>query len=158
MKKGEVLCYISSLLSTPIMKSTSCKSNSKAIMLVDDSEVDNFIHQKVMENAKFSKCTFIHTGTISALEFLKDIEKLEEPPKGLIPDFIFLDINMPMLDGFHFLEEFEKLSIKLKSSIKVVMLTASINENDIERTKGYSSVVKFLNKPLSEADLQVLCN
>ncbi|CAN5311933.1 response regulator [soil metagenome] len=121
-----------------------------AVMLVDDNDIDNFIHEKVVKNAKFTKNVYKHTSAISALEFLKNIEMLQsESITALIPAYIFLDINMPISDGYYFLEEFEKFSEKIKSKIKIVMLTSSLNPDDFEKSNSYKQVVNYLSKPLS---------
>ena len=135
----------------------TCKGPSfKSVMLVDDSEIDNFINKKVLENNCFTKNVFVHSSCMSAIEFLSNLHNLENAPPELIPSHIFLDINMPILDGYHFLEEFKKLPIVFKSNIKVVMLTSSINPADEQRAKLYDEVVDFLRKPLQEEELSKL--
>jgi CheY-like chemotaxis protein len=126
-------------------------------MLIDDNDIDNFINEKLIKAYYFAENVYVHTSAKSALEFLKNIEvTLHEIPEDLIPTYLLLDINMPILDGFHFLEEFEKFGDELKKRIKIVMLTTSLNPLDIERSRNYSHVVKFLHKPLTEAELTAL--
>ncbi|MGB4973973.1 MAG: response regulator, partial [Cyclobacteriaceae bacterium] len=72
----------------------------------------------------------------------------------VLPDVIFLDIDMPLMDGFQFLDEFEKLTSNTKKSCKIVMLTSSINPQDFDRSKKYSNVKLYLNKPLSHDSIQ----
>jgi CheY-like chemotaxis protein len=91
---------------------------------------------------------YTHTGAKSAIEFLKNMEKLEMADQ-VLPDVIFLDIDMPLMDGFQFLDEFEKLSNIAKKKCKIVMLTSSINPQDFNRSKKYENVRLYLNKPLS---------
>jgi CheY-like chemotaxis protein len=124
----------------------------RIVMLVDDSEIDNLINQKMIESASITDIIFTHSGARSAIEFLRNVEKVENP-SAVLPDILFLDIDMPLMDGFQFLDEFEKLSPTIKSGIKIVMLTSSVNPQDLAQSKKYNSVHLFLNKPLSQRSL-----
>jgi len=139
------------------MKTKAPATKHNSIMLIDDNDIDNFINERLVKAYYFAKNVYVHTSTRSALEFLKNLENtLDELPADLIPSHILLDINMPILDGFHFLDEFEKLSAKLTDRIRVVMLTTSLNPMDIERAKHYRSVTRFIHKPLTENELTEL--
>jgi len=118
------------------------------VMLIDDNEIDNLINQKMIEAASIAENIYTHTGAKSAIEFLRNMEKLEVADK-VLPDVIFLDIDMPLMDGFQFLDEFEKLTNVAKKKCKIVMLTSSINPQDSNRAKKYENVRLYLNKPLS---------
>ena len=118
------------------------------VMLIDDNEIDNLINQKMIEAASIAENIYTHTGAKSAIEFLRNMEKLEVADK-VLPDVIFLDIDMPLMDGFQFLDEFDKLTNVAKKKCKIVMLTSSINPQDFNRSKKYENVRLYLNKPLS---------
>jgi len=122
------------------------------VMLIDDNEIDNLINQKMIEAASITENIYTHTGAKSAIEFLRNMEKLEVATK-VLPDLIFLDIDMPLMDGFQFLEEFQKLSNAVKNKCKIIMLTSSINPQDFDRSKKYPVVKLFLNKPLSHESI-----
>ncbi len=126
-----------------------------AVMLVDDNEIDNLINQKMIEAANITEHIYTHTGARSAIEFLKNIEKLNEAAKNILPDIIFLDIDMPLMDGFQFLDEFEKLQDTTRERCKIIMLTSSINPQDMSKSKEYN-VLKYFNKPLSQETLENL--
>jgi CheY-like chemotaxis protein len=122
------------------------------VMLIDDNEIDNLINQKMIEAASITENIYTHTGAKSAIEFLRNVEQLAVVDQ-VLPDVIFLDIDMPLMDGFQFLEEFDKLSSTIKKKCKIVMLTSSINPQDFSRSKKYDNVKLYLNKPLSHDNI-----
>ena len=127
----------------------------KTIMLIDDNEIDNLINQKIVEASNICENIFSHTGGKSAIEFLKNMEKITSAIEAL-PEVIFLDIDMPLMDGFQFLDEFEALTDSTKTHCKIVMLTSSINPQDMNKSQKYPFVKKYINKPLTQDNLRKL--
>jgi CheY-like chemotaxis protein len=130
------------------------KAKYEIVMLVDDNDIDNFINERMISGCNFAETTYINTSTRSAVEFLKNLSVNKALRKDHLPSIIFLDINMPILDGFQFIEEFEKLDPILVKTISIYMLTSSINPSDIDRSKQFASVKGFIHKPLTEEALE----
>lgn len=138
------------------MATKRTKPKYSSVMLIDDSEIDNFINEKMIEGCGFADRVYVHTSGRSALEFLKNLVKAKSAIGELIPEVIFLDINMPIMDGFQFMLEYGKLPDNIKEYSKVVILTTSINPQDFELARGYKKVEKYVNKPLTEEVLDLL--
>ena len=125
-------------------------SRYNVVMLIDDNELDNFVNKKLIENEHFGSSVVVQASGTSALEYLKAQNGQS------IPDVIFLDIMMPHMDGFGFLEEFGKLTDEIKSKSKIVMLSTSESFKDLNRANQSKYVYKFLNKPLNKPVLDAL--
>lgn len=120
------------------------------VVLVDDNPLFNFISVKTITKNGFSDDVREFISGSKALKYLKALVATPE----LIPDIIFLDVKMQVMDGFSFLDEFMKLPDMIKSKVKISMLTSSLLETDRERALSYSNVIEFLNKPLTKEKLQ----
>lgn len=116
-----------------------------SVMLIDDSKVDNFINTKVLELSKRTHAIQVFDNAQKALLYLKSTNEL--------PNYIFLDIYMPYMDGFDFLEEFEKLPNSIKETSKILLLSSSFDTLEAERLQKYSWVSGFLVKPLTYESL-----
>lgn len=121
-------------------------SKVKLIMLVDDNKMDNYFHKIVIKKANFSGDVVVFQYAEDALSFLETTDKKV--------DLILLDINMPRMNGFEFLEQYELLAEEKRAKAIVVMLTTSLNPADEVKAKSYPDVKLFLNKPLSPDTFQ----
>jgi CheY-like chemotaxis protein len=112
-------------------------------IVIDDSKLDCFIAEKIINNTGRSAGVQTFQHVTKALEYIKALTS--HPEKTII----FVDIQMPVLSGFDFVESFEQIPAEAKSHYVIYMLSSSINENDISKVRGYTSVKQFLNKPLT---------
>mgnify|MGYP001454488945 CR=1 FL=1 len=122
---------------------------AKAV-LIDDSDIDLFIQRRFLEVYNFSEELVLYRSAEEALNWLKMLNG--EPP----PDVIFLDLNMPDIDGFSFLENFDNLPDGIKQKSKIVVLTSSNNKKDRDQAFTNSSVIQFITKPLKQSDIEDL--
>jgi CheY-like chemotaxis protein len=121
----------------------------KSVLLVDDDNINNFINERLIKKLELANNVNIASNGEEALLFLK--ENLTNQDSS-IPQLILLDINMPVMDGFEFLKEYEKLSFPNKNNIVITMLTTSTNPGDMEKFNN-SGVSSYVNKPLTEPKL-----
>ena len=119
-------------------------------MLVDDNDTDNFISKRIIEITNFSEEVIVKNSGKSALDYLE--ENRDDPAN--LPEIIFLDINMPIVDGFVFLYEYEKFNNEIKDKCRVIILSSSDNKRDIDKIVNNDYVIKFVTKPLTEKTLE----
>lgn len=130
------------------------KKELKCIMLVDDNIDDNFFHEWEIKRGYPEIVVVVKQTGLEALEYLK----LQKDKTGLHPNLILLDINMPGMNGWEFLSEYNKLDEKLQSEVLVVMLTNSENPDDIEKAKSLKMTSGFKTKPLTQEMLKEIKN
>lgn len=124
----------------------------KDILLIDDDPVSNLINKRIIES-QFGCQTIIFPGAHEALSVLKTSLTGEQ---NLLQQVIFLDIDMPHMTGWEFLDELIKLPNALLEKCHVIILTSSIDFEDIDRSKSYKVVRDFISKPLTPARLESL--
>ena len=133
------------------------KKQVDLILLIDDDVDDNFFHKRVIEKSGWAKKVIECLDGQDALDYLKNEGQYQkEAKKYPQPDLIFLDINMPRMDGWTFLEHYQSCPPEVKGGPIVAMLTTSVNPKDIERAKQYDIVKDYMNKPLTKAMLETI--
>ena len=113
------------------------------ILLVDDDPDDNLYHQIVIRDMDIVNRIDVVENGLEALAYLRK-------PDQIPPDLIFLDINMPKMNGWEFLEHYKHLHVKQRTRVLIVILTTSANPDDIKKAKEIQEVTGFETKPLSK--------
>ena len=119
-------------------------------VLIDDSDIDLFIQRRFLEVYEFSSELLLYKSASEALNWLKKLNG-EAPP-----DVIFLDLNMPEIDGFAFLKSFNELPEKIKTKSRIVVLTSSNSIQDRDQAFQNKNVIQFITKPLKQTDIEEL--
>jgi CheY-like chemotaxis protein len=123
------------------------------IVLIDDDAVTNMVNKKIIYLTFPSIRVTAYADAAIALE---DIRQMMAKDTAQLPDLIFLDINMPHMDGWEFLDQFITLPEAVQQKTKIIMLTSSVDINDIAKSKTYKPVTDFLSKPLNKDNLRKL--
>lgn len=132
------------------------KRNSlDCILLVDDDEATNFLNTRVIKKVDPEVDIQVAYNGKEALEYLKGFAPGEA---CRVPNLIFLDINMPGMDGWEFLEEYKKLPDEQTKKIRILMLTTSMNPDEEKRAINIPEVKGFINKPLTPEKLERIIN
>jgi len=119
------------------------------VLLVDDDQTTNYLNQLLIKRLEMTDKLLVALNGQEALELVQ-IHCNEATPD--CPALILLDVKMPVMDGFQFLEAFEKLPLPEKDAIIVVMLTTSLHPQDVSRVQSLN-IGGFLNKPLTREKL-----
>lgn len=117
------------------------------VMLIDDDDANNYLNKIYFNN---------YNSHINIIEKLNGKEALNylENSENKMPDIILLDINMPVMNGFEFLEIFEKMSL----NITLHMLTSSVNDSDYKKAKSFTKVTNYYNKPINNEVIDEIVN
>jgi CheY-like chemotaxis protein len=124
--------------------SLETKMNSKIdLLVIDDDDINIFIIKKIVEKTGYDINMVSKTNGQLAIDHLTNILEKNET----FPQLILIDINMPVLNGWEFLEAYDNLNVTQR--VDMYMLSSSVYENDIEKAKTYKKVKGFISKPLS---------
>lgn len=120
-------------------------------IVIDDSKLDCFIAEKIIKNTGKCESVMSFLQAEDALEFIKTDESPQQ-----YPTILLVDIQMPVMSGFQFVEAFEKLSLSITKRYKIYIISSSINDHDLNKVHNYHSIQQFLNKPLTSNNLSLL--
>ncbi len=125
--------------------------NKLNFIVIDDSKLDCFIAEKIIKNT--GKCESVRSflQAKDALHFISS-----SVPDDMSHTIILVDIQMPVMSGFEFVEAFESLPGSIVNNYTIYVISSSINENDLHKVHNYKSVKQFLNKPLTSNNLTLL--
>lgn len=124
----------------------------KEVYIIDDDRIYQFSFEKILKLIDDTvQCRVFKNGE-EAIEHCRDIIQTAQP----CPKVIFLDLNMPVMDGWDFLEELEKLNPNLNQSTAIYIVSSSIDDQDIQRAKEYQIVEEYLIKPVNREKIASL--
>ena len=124
-------------------------SNYKTCLLIDDNYIDNFVTRRILEGGDFAEKVIVSQSASDAIESLR--------AGSIKPDVIFLDIRMPVMGGFEFLQEYDKLKIDNKQAIKIFMLSSSLDPTDLKKSTNNKYITQFIHKPITQKTLDDIC-
>ncbi|MCF8322595.1 MAG: response regulator [Flavobacterium sp.] len=127
------------------------------ILCVDDDAITLMLCKMVLSKNSFSNEIVTATNGEEALNYFKTLKKIIlETPSTKIPQMIFLDLNMPVMGGWEFLDHFNSEEFLDFNSIKTIILSSTVDPADLEKSKKYPMVIDFLSKPISKEMLEYL--
>jgi CheY-like chemotaxis protein len=126
------------------------------ILFVDDDPITLMLCKKVIERAEFSKEIVTANNGEDALKYFDNLKsKINTDNTLTLPELMFLDLNMPVMGGWEFLDIFSKENYHtVFPNLKVIVLSSTIDPKDIEKSKSYSMVIDFLSKPITKEILK----
>ena len=122
-----------------------------SVLIIEDNPVDIFINTRVIQQSGLSEEIISQPSAKDALHYLT-----EGVTHDILPNLIFLDIRMPDLDGFEFLEAFSELPHQVRQKCRIIMLSSTIDPVDLEKARSNPFVLAFIPKPLTREKIEEL--
>lgn len=119
-------------------------NNPLKACIVDDDAIYRFTMERSLKSTKLPVDIMVFSDGEKAIDFM--VDNLDDDSK--FPDVIFLDIDMPIMDGFQFIDEFVKIKPRVGKPIIIYMVSSSLDPVDIERAKGISAISDYIVKPI----------
>lgn len=124
----------------------------QTVLLIDDDSISNFITEKLILRENFAREVTSFLSAEAALSYLKDLEKDQQQA----PDIIFLDLNMPEMDGWEFMTAFKQFPQGFTANSRVFMLSSAVDSKDIVQARNMEEIEDFISKPLTREDMGVI--
>ncbi len=121
------------------------------VLVIDDYEIHSLAAEIMIKRQAFAKKVMTFSSAIDALAFLSSVKEV-----SAFPEVIFLDIQMPLMDGFEFLDEYIQLPASMRERCSIVLLSATQVPNDHVKMKLYAHHTRFFEKPLTREKLALL--
>lgn len=118
------------------------------VLFIDDDKILNFVNTRLFKKEGFSRVICLENGN-EAMDYMKKKYIGPKMEHDQNPVLIFLDLNMPFMNGWEFLKAYDDLKDLIITQIKIIILTSSLNPDDMEKGKKHKDVVAYLNKPLT---------
>jgi len=125
----------------------------RKVICIDDDPITLMLCKKVMERVEFAlEINTLQNGE-EAIKLFEDNEKIDTKNA---PDIVFIDLNMPVMNGWEFLDEYLNREYQKKFKTHFIVLSSTIDPKDVEKSKSYPMVVNFLSKPITKTMLEEL--
>ncbi|WP_423998453.1 response regulator [Maribacter sp. IgM3_T14_3] len=123
------------------------------VWIIDDDDISKYVMKRYL-NQLSVKNIIGFPDSLQPLKLIQDNYNSNEE----LPDIIFLDLHMPVLNGFQFIKEFQDVAMKIDKKIKIIMLTSSINAEDVDHAKTFPEISDYFIKPIKHRDLSRILN
>lgn len=135
-----------------ILKQIRCMKKINSACIIDDDQIFVYGTKRIMKDSSFCDTIYVFENGLDAITALKKMTVA-----GIeLPRLIFLDLNMPIMDGWEFLEDFQKIPSKIREKVTIYIISSSIDPRDLERVKEYGVVSDYILKPVTPKDLKNL--
>lgn len=118
----------------------------KNILLVEDDPITVLVCDRILKSSEFAEVVISKTNGLEGINYINSLIEAKQN----LPEIIFLDINMPVMNGWDFLEEFSKAKLAIENIPKVYILSSTVDPEDFKKAEKYSCVVKTISKPLTQ--------
>ncbi|HTF02760.1 MAG TPA: response regulator [Bacteroidia bacterium] len=115
----------------------------KTVILIDDNDIDNFVNQTMLVTSRFAETIHVRLNGEIALELINTLTE------DNYPDIVFVDLNMPVMNGFEFIQNFKTINDQKQVKARIVVLTSSIHQEDKLNVEKIDDNILFVRKPLS---------
>lgn len=123
------------------------------VWIIDDDDISKYVMKRYLNQLSITR-VIDFPDSVQPLKLIQDkYDSLDE-----LPDIIFLDLHMPILNGFDFVKDFQTVATKIDKEIRIIMLTSSINGEDVDQAKTYPEITDYFIKPIKHRDLARIMN